>query len=86
MNRDTADPNYLMIGTHPMSNVPSSLAAAVDTSSGMAPIIEIATYADTDVYACYIRGQESNIVMRRTMDDWVNVTQVLKIAQFSQTQ
>ncbi|KTA97715.1 Regulatory protein SWI4 [Nakaseomyces glabratus] len=86
MNRDTADPNYLMIGTHPMSNVPSSLAAAVDTSSGMAPIIEIATYADTDVYECYIRGQESNIVMRRTMDDWVNVTQVFKIAQFSKTQ
>lgn len=81
-----ADPNYLMIGAHPMSTIPTALAAAADTTSGMAPIIEIATYADTDVYECYIRGQESNIVMRRTNDDWINVTQVFKIAQFSKTQ
>lgn len=50
------------------------------------PVIEIATYADTDVYECYIRGYESRIVMRRTQDDWVNITQVFKIAQFSKTQ
>ncbi|CCF60547.1 hypothetical protein KAFR_0K01930 [Kazachstania africana CBS 2517] len=50
------------------------------------PIIEIATYSDTDVYECYIRGFESRVVMRRTRDDWVNITQVFKIAQFSKTQ
>lgn len=50
------------------------------------PVIEVATYADTDVYECYIRGFESRIVMRRTQDDWVNITQVFKIAQFSKTQ
>lgn len=56
------------------------------SSAGVAPVIEIATYAETDVYECYIRGFESRIVMRRTADDWVNITQVFKIAQFSKTQ
>ncbi|CAL9737661.1 regulatory protein Swi4p [Monosporozyma servazzii] len=50
------------------------------------PIIELATYAETDVYECYIRGFEPNIVMRRVKDDWVNVTQVLKLAKFPKTQ
>ncbi|KAL3229286.1 Regulatory protein SWI4 [Nakaseomyces bracarensis] len=81
-----SDPNYLMIGAHPMTTIPTALAAAADTTSGLTPVIEVATYADTDVYECYIRGQESNIVMRRTNDDWINVTQVFKIAQFSKTQ
>lgn len=49
------------------------------------PIIEIATYSDTDVYECYIRGFESRIVMRRTRDDWINITQVFKIAEFTKT-
>lgn len=67
-------------------------AAAGEAASNLAstpssqPIIEIATYAETDVYECYIRGFESRIVMRRTHDDWVNITQVFKIAQFSKTQ
>lgn len=50
------------------------------------PIIELATYAETDVYECYIRGFEPNIVMRRVKDDWVNITQVLKLAKFPKTQ
>lgn len=50
------------------------------------PVIEIATYAGVDVYECYCRGQESRIVMRRCMDNWVNITQVFKIASFSKTQ
>lgn len=50
------------------------------------PIIDIATYSDTDVYECYIRGYESRIVMRRTKDDWINITQVLKLAHFTKTQ
>ena len=49
------------------------------------PVIEIATYSETDVYECYIRGFETKIVMRRTKDDWINITQVFKIAQFSKT-
>lgn len=48
-------------------------------------MIEIATYSETDVYECYIRGFETKIVMRRTKDDWINITQVFKIAQFSKT-
>lgn len=47
------------------------------------PIIEIATYSDVDVYECYLRGSESQLVMRRVKDDWVNITQVLKMANFS---
>ncbi|CCF60796.1 hypothetical protein KAFR_0L01860 [Kazachstania africana CBS 2517] len=47
------------------------------------PIVEIATYAETDVYECYFRGAESHIVMRRTRDDWINITQVFKVAKFS---
>ncbi|SCW00085.1 LAFE_0B09120g1_1 [Lachancea fermentati] len=50
------------------------------------PVIEIATYAGVDVYECYCRGQESRIVMRRCMDNWVNITQVFKIASFTKTQ
>lgn len=61
-------------------------AASGTGSAGLIPVIEIATYAETDVYECYIRGFESRIVMRRTADDWVNITQVFKIAQFSKTQ
>ncbi|EDO18044.1 hypothetical protein Kpol_1045p30 [Vanderwaltozyma polyspora DSM 70294] len=49
------------------------------------PIIEIATYSETDVYECYIKGQESRTVMRRTLDDWINITQVFKLASFSKT-
>ncbi|KAG0656292.1 transcription factor, partial [Maudiozyma exigua] len=51
-----------------------------------APIIEIATYADTDVFECYIRGIESHIVMRKVKDDWVNLTQMFKIGNFSKNQ
>ncbi|SMN18241.1 similar to Saccharomyces cerevisiae YER111C SWI4 DNA binding component of the SBF complex (Swi4p-Swi6p) [Maudiozyma saulgeensis] len=51
-----------------------------------APIIEIATYSDTDVFECYVRGFEVNIVMRRTRDDWVNITQIFKVAKFSKAQ
>lgn len=50
------------------------------------PIIEMATYAETDVFECYVRGFESRIVMRRKHDDWINITQVFKIAKFSKTQ
>lgn len=50
------------------------------------PVIEIATYAGVDVYECYCRGKESNIVMRRIQDDWINITQVFKVASFSKTQ
>ncbi|QLQ79103.1 hypothetical protein HG537_0B04510 [Torulaspora globosa] len=57
-----------------------------DGTRGLEPVIEVATYAETDVYECYIRGYESRIVMRRTQDDWINITQVFKIAQFSKTQ
>lgn len=64
----------------------SSNEAEGTGSAGLVPVIEIATYAETDVYECYIRGFESRIVMRRTADDWVNITQVFKIAQFSKTQ
>ncbi|CCE63170.1 hypothetical protein TPHA_0E00750 [Tetrapisispora phaffii CBS 4417] len=49
------------------------------------PIIEIATYSEIDVYECYVRGFESRIVMRRKNNDWVNITQVLKLASFSKT-
>lgn len=74
------------------SNEVGKDASAIEAASNIAltpssqPIIEIATYAETDVYECYIRGFESRIVMRRTHDDWVNITQVFKIAQFSKTQ
>lgn len=55
-----------------------------DTSEqNNAPIIEIATYSDVDVYECYLRGSESQLVMRRVKDDWVNITQILKMANFS---
>lgn len=50
------------------------------------PIIEIATYAGVDVYECYCRGKESSIVMRRLSDDWINITQVFKVASFTKTQ
>lgn len=50
------------------------------------PIIEIATYAETDVFECYIRGIESHIVMRKVRDDWVNLTQMFKIGNFSKNQ
>lgn len=49
------------------------------------PVIEIATYAETDVYECYIRGFESRIVMRRTNNDWINITQIFKLAAFTKT-
>ncbi|AET40994.1 SBF complex DNA-binding subunit SWI4 Ecym_7145 [Eremothecium cymbalariae DBVPG len=52
----------------------------------VAPVIEVATYAGVDVYECYCRGKESNIVMRRLHDDWVNITQVFKVASFTKTQ
>ncbi|QLL31590.1 hypothetical protein HG536_0B04540 [Torulaspora globosa] len=66
------------------AGVPTTSGAG--EAAGLAPVIEVATYAETDVYECYIRGYESRIVMRRTQDDWVNITQVFKIAQFSKTQ
>lgn len=50
------------------------------------PTIEIATYAETEVFECYIRGAESHIIMRKLKDDWVNVTQIFKIAKFSKNQ
>ncbi|SMN20595.1 similar to Saccharomyces cerevisiae YER111C SWI4 DNA binding component of the SBF complex (Swi4p-Swi6p) [Maudiozyma saulgeensis] len=50
------------------------------------PIIEIATYAETDVFECYIRGIESHIVMRKVKDDWINLTQMFKIGNFSKNQ
>ncbi|GAV52164.1 hypothetical protein ZYGR_0AG01550 [Zygosaccharomyces rouxii] len=67
-------------------NTSAETATVSDLTPVGRPVIEIATYADTDVYECYIRGYESRIVMRRTQDDWVNITQVFKIAQFSKTQ
>lgn len=67
-------------------NTPAPTVVSGDLTPAGRPVIEIATYADTDVYECYIRGYESRIVMRRTQDDWVNITQVFKIAQFSKTQ
>lgn len=53
---------------------------------GGLPVIDIATYANTDVYECYVRGQESRILMRRCKNDWINMTQVFKIANFSKAQ
>lgn len=55
-------------------------------STNPAPTLEIATYSETDVYECYIKGMEANIVMRRVRDDFVNITQVLKLAKFPKTQ
>ena len=55
-------------------------------TSMRAPIIEKTTYADTEVYECYIRGEETHVVMRRTQDDWINITQVFKIGNFSKNQ
>ncbi|SCU97921.1 LADA_0H09318g1_1 [Lachancea dasiensis] len=52
----------------------------------VSPTIEVATYAGVDVYECYCKGQESRIVMRRCLDNWINITQVFKIASFSKTQ
>lgn len=69
-----------------MSEVGVVGSSAGSSTTGLAPVIEVATYAETDVYECYVRGFESRIVMRRTHDDWVNITQVFKIAQFSKTQ
>ncbi|CCD22311.1 SBF complex DNA-binding subunit SWI4 NDAI_0A01530 [Naumovozyma dairenensis CBS 421] len=56
------------------------------TPQSSRPIIEIATYADTDVYECYVKGYEAKVVMRRTRDDWINITQVFKIGKFSKAQ
>lgn len=76
-----------MIGTgETINEVHGPTNDATVAAAGLAPVIEVATYAETDVYECYIRGYESRIVMRRTLDDWVNITQVFKIAQFSKTQ
>lgn len=61
-------------------------AVGVEKTPTAAPIIEMATYAETDVFECYIRGFESRIVMRRKHDNWINITQVFKIAKFSKTQ
>ncbi|KAG0669117.1 hypothetical protein C6P45_004058 [Maudiozyma exigua] len=54
--------------------------------SNNVPVIEIATYSDTDVFECYVKGFEVNIVMRRMRDDWVNITQIFKVAKFSKAQ
>ncbi|AGO13584.1 AaceriAGL297Cp [[Ashbya] aceris (nom. inval.)] len=64
----------------------SGAPTAVLNGGSSIPIIEIATYAGVDVYECYCRGKESSIVMRRLHDDWVNITQVFKVATFSKTQ
>lgn len=45
--------------------------------------IEIAKYSDVEVYECFIKGAENQIVMRRIKDDWVNITQIFKIANYS---
>lgn len=45
--------------------------------------IEIARYSDVDVYECFIKGVENQIVMRRVRDDWINITQIFKIANYS---
>lgn len=62
------------------------MSGASSTPASAPPVIEIATYAGVDVYECYCRGKESKIVMRRCQDNWVNITQVFKIASFSKTQ
>ncbi|CCK68667.1 SBF complex DNA-binding subunit SWI4 KNAG_0B02250 [Huiozyma naganishii CBS 8797] len=68
---------------------PKEVLTASDLSTGTLsppvgqPIIERATYSETDVYECYIKGSESRIVMRRTRDDWVNVTQIFKIGKYT---
>ncbi|SCV01429.1 LANO_0F11738g1_1 [Lachancea nothofagi CBS 11611] len=69
----------------PLRNIDERLTRTA-VESEIAPVIEIATYAGVDVYECYCRGQESRIVMRRCLDNWVNITQVFKIASFSKTQ
>lgn len=43
----------------------------------------IATYSAVDVYELMIDGTP---LMRRVLDDWVNATQILKIAQFPKAQ
>lgn len=58
---------------------------SINMTSDEPPVIEIATYSDVEVFECYFRGFESRIIMRRIKDDWVNVTQVFKIAKFSKT-
>ncbi|ANZ74799.1 BA75_01765T0 [Komagataella pastoris] len=45
--------------------------------------IYIATYSSVDVYECICNTFP---LMRRCSDDWVNVTQILKIAQFPKAQ
>ncbi|CCH60558.1 hypothetical protein TBLA_0D00490 [Henningerozyma blattae CBS 6284] len=72
--------------THSMSTMSALSSAANSPNNNLnSPVIEIATYADTDVYECYIRGFEARIVMRRTKNDWINITQVFKLASFSKT-
>lgn len=70
---------------HSMSTASALSSAAATPQSSLVPVIEIATYSDTDVYECYIRGFESRIVMRRLKNDWINITQVFKLASFSKT-
>ncbi|CEP60245.1 SBF complex DNA-binding subunit SWI4 LALA0_S01e06304g [Lachancea lanzarotensis] len=69
----------------PLMNIDARLTRTSEQEDTM-PRIEIATYAGVDVYECYCRGFESRIVMRRCLDNWVNITQVFKIASFSKTQ
>ncbi|SCU95256.1 LAME_0F11408g1_1 [Lachancea meyersii CBS 8951] len=69
----------------PLMNIDARLTRAPARAETI-PRIEIATYAGIDVYECYCRGFESRIVMRRCLDNWVNITQVFKIASFSKTQ
>ena len=68
-----------------MSEVDASENDSDDQDRGL-PVIEISRYSDTDVYECYCRGMEANVLMRRVRDDWVNITQIFKVAKFSKAQ
>lgn len=79
---NTVAPNA---GTAATSEAPVDGNEESDQSAGF-PVIEISTYSETDVYECYCRGMESKVLMRRVRDDWVNITQIFKVAKFSKAQ
>ncbi|KAL6937875.1 hypothetical protein ACO0RG_004399 [Hanseniaspora osmophila] len=47
------------------------------------PIIEKAKYAGVEVFECYTKKPKGQLVMRRVRDDWINITQIFKLAKFS---
>ncbi|CCE65209.1 hypothetical protein TPHA_0K00750 [Tetrapisispora phaffii CBS 4417] len=61
----------------------SNLVESDDTDIDVEPIIEIATYSEIDVFECYMKGSETKTVMRKVSNDWVNATQIFKIANFT---